>query len=64
MIFIFITYRNIFRKPNETIKLGDFGISVTCFDGTVHKFSDFGSTFYNAPEVLRRRSFNAKCDVW
>ena len=64
-IYIFyIFYRNIFRKRNETIKLGDFGISVTCFDGTVHKFSDFGSPYYNAPEVIKKKSFNAKCDVW
>jgi calcium-dependent protein kinase len=49
------------KKP--IIKLSDFGFS--CLipnDGLMNEH--LGTPIYNAPEILLRRKYNCKCDIW
>ena len=54
---------NIFINADETVKIGDFGLSR---DETTYEAS-FDSTFpypWASPEVWRARLFSIKADVW
>ena len=54
---------NMFVAADQTIKIGDFGLSR---DETTYSAS-FNSTFpyrWAAPEVWRARLFSIKADVW
>ena len=54
---------NIFLMKNNTIKLGDFGISknISIFHETR---TMIGTPLYLAPEIIKRKSYSYKADIW
>ena len=54
---------NIFLMKNNTIKLGDFGISknISIFHETR---TMIGSPLYIAPEIIRNENYSFKADIW
>jgi len=48
---------------NNTLKLGDFGISIS-INGTLRVLTSFGTPIYRSPELYDRKTYDAKCDVW
>jgi len=55
---------NIFLTSMNIIKLGDFGIS--SFLNHTHDFlkSFAGTYFYLSPEIVNRKPYNDKTDIW
>ena len=55
---------NIFLKGSGEVKIGDFGLSTKIRPGS-HLSDSSGSTYYMAPELLEKNSFDPyKADVW
>ena len=54
---------NIFLMKNNTIKLGDFGVSndISLF-GRTHTM--IGTPLYLAPEIINNESYDSKVDIW
>ena len=51
------------EKKKPIIKLSDFGFSCKIpEDGLMNEH--LGTPIYNAPEILLRRKYNCKCDIW
>jgi calcium-dependent protein kinase len=51
------------RAPNATLKVIDFGASALHEDESVPLKVRFGTSYYIAPEVLKR-NYSEKCDIW
>lgn len=51
------------KDPNSPIKLIDFGLSKKVHNGGKLK-SILGTPYYVAPEVLEKKGYDNKCDVW
>lgn len=55
---------NIFIAADETLKLGDLGLSRYFTTETIEAFSRVGTPLYMSPEVLRGQGYDWKSDVW
>ena len=54
---------NIFLMNNNTIKIGDFGISKNI--STFHRTRTMvGTPFYMAPEIIEKKAYSFKADIW
>ena len=56
--------QNIFLTRNNTLKLGDFGISKVLENTNDLAFSVLGTPYYMSPEVCQRKPYNYTSDVW
>eukprot|EP01062_Namystynia_karyoxenos_P049617 TRINITY_DN3802_c4_g1_i1.p1 TRINITY_DN3802_c4_g1~~TRINITY_DN3802_c4_g1_i1.p1 ORF type:complete len:488 (+),score=171.36 TRINITY_DN3802_c4_g1_i1:104-1567(+) len=55
---------NIFLTSQNTVKLGDFGVS-TVLQASVHFAETFcGTPYYLSPEVCEEKPYNNKADMW
>jgi serine/threonine protein kinase len=56
---------NILLTEDNRIKLADFGVA-RLFDSQEDKMMEsvVGTPYYMAPEVVLKRSFNEKADLW
>ena len=55
--------RNIFLTENDSVKLGDFGVSRLI--GTTIDFTSYtGKVSYMSPEVINRRPYSYNTDCW
>ena len=55
--------QNILLMQNDSIKIGDMGISRAVQGGQLH-VSKIGTPIYISPEVLRKQPFDYKIDMW
>lgn len=56
---------NILVSSNHIVKIGDFGLACTQFQGKIHEDCEVVSLWYRAPEVLMRsRVYGFEIDVW
>lgn len=55
---------NIFLTKNNTIKIGDFGISKVLDNTSENAFTVQGTPYYMSPEVCQSKPYNYKSDVW
>lgn len=53
---------NLFLDKDYNIKLGDFGLSRKFFSFYVNTI--LGTPLYMSPEILERRRYNEKSDIW
>ena len=51
------------KKNKPIIKLSDFGFSCKIPESGLMN-EHLGTPIYNAPEILLRRKYNCKCDIW
>ena len=56
--------QNIFVTRNNTLKLGDFGISKVLENTNDLAFSVLGTPYYMSPEVCQHEPYNYTSDVW
>lgn len=59
-----IKTQNIFICDDDTIKLGDFGISKILSTSTMFAQTQIGSPFSMSPEVCEDKPYNQKSDIW
>ena len=50
-------------QVDDNIRLGDFGLSITN-NGTIKALSSFGTPLYRSPELVERKSYDTKSDIW
>ena len=50
-------------KSSFDIKVIDFGAAVFLDPGQLHQ-DRFGTVYYVAPEIVKGKGYNSKCDVW
>lgn len=55
---------NIFLDENNSVKLGDFGLSKLLDNTRVFTQSYVGTPYYMSPEIIRSSPYSAKSDVW
>ena len=55
---------NIFINREYKIKIGDFGISKQLSDHTKVAYTQIGTEFYYAPEILENKNYDNKVDIW
>ena len=53
---------NIFLMKNNTIKLGDFGLSKK--SELKRTYTMVGSPLYLAPEIINKKAYTSKVDIW
>ena len=51
------------KEQNNTLKIIDFG-TATQFKNDELMKEVYGTSYYIAPDVLKKRGYNEKCDVW
>lgn len=49
---------------NNLFKICDFGFSKVIKDPTVANKTCVGSPIYMAPQILDKKDYSAKCDIW
>jgi serine/threonine protein kinase len=56
----------VYADASETsrLKLIDFGLSKIYQDGSPAMNAQIGTVYYIAPEVVTRKGYNEKCDLW
>ena len=55
---------NVFQDKNNTIKLGDFGLSKVLNPESVFAYSKVGTPYYMSPEQIDEKQYNDKSDMW
>lgn len=55
---------NIFLTGNNTVKLGDFGISKVLENTNQAAMTVVGTPYYMSPEVCQNHPYTFKSDVW
>ena len=55
---------NIFLTGNNTVKLGDFGISKVLENTGSNAMTVVGTPYYMSPEVCQNHPYTFKSDVW
>lgn len=53
---------NILINNQNTIKIGDFGVSKVLKAGFAHTF--VGTPYYLSPEICQEKAYNEKSDIW
>ena len=48
----------------DGLKLVDFGFATVLKDGTIQVNLKYGTPYYIAPEILNKKDYNFKCDIW
>jgi NIMA (never in mitosis gene a)-related kinase 1/4/5 len=56
--------QNIFLTGNNTVKLGDFGISKVLENTNRAAMTVVGTPYYMSPEVCQNSPYSYKSDVW
>ena len=56
--------RNILLSESNEVKICDFGFSKVIKDPTVANKTCVGSPIYMAPQILDKKDYSAKCDIW
>ena len=56
--------QNIFLTANNTIKLGDFGISKVLENTNDQALTVQGTPYYMSPEVCQSKAYSYTSDVW
>ena len=56
--------QNIFLTKNNTIKLGDFGISTVLTSMVDFALSVQGTPYYMSPEICQSKPYTYTSDVW
>ena len=56
--------QNIFLTKNNTIKLGDFGISTVLTSQVNFALSVQGTPYYMSPEICQSKPYTYTSDVW
>ncbi len=59
-----IKLTNIFLTGNNTVKLGDFGISRVLESTCEAAMTVVGTPYYMSPEVCESKPYTYKSDVW
>ena len=59
-----IKTQNIFLTGNNTVKVGDFGISKVLESTTQVAVTVVGTPYYMAPEACQSEPYTSKSDVW
>jgi len=59
-----IKSQNIFLTTNNTVKLGDFGISKLLESTNECAMTVVGTPYYMSPEVCENKPYTFKSDVW
>lgn len=55
---------NVFFGRNQTVKLGDFGLSREMGEESTFARTHVGTPYYMSPEQIANKSYNEKSDVW
>ncbi len=55
---------NVFFHADDTVKLGDFGLSRMMDDESVFAYTHVGTPYYMSPEQISEQRYNEKSDVW
>ncbi|KAJ6518760.1 kinase-like domain-containing protein [Mycena sanguinolenta] len=55
---------NVFLDENNTVKLGDFGLSKALSQQTSFANTYVGTPYYMSPEVMQEKAYDAKSDIW
>jgi NIMA (never in mitosis gene a)-related kinase len=55
---------NVFMNKNETLKLGDFGISNVLAHTASMAKSSIGTPYYMSPELFRSEPYGFSNDIW
>lgn len=55
---------NVFFDAEDTVKLGDFGLSRMMGDESVFAYTNVGTPYYMSPEQISEQRYNEKSDIW
>ena len=55
---------NIFIDKNHKIKIGDFGVSKILDSYHQYAYSNSGTFYYNAPEILKGEKYDFRVDIY
>jgi NIMA (never in mitosis gene a)-related kinase len=58
-----LNFPKVFLSGNNTIKLGDFGLS-KALGQTSFANTYVGTPYYMSPELIQEKSYDTKSDIW